>query len=131
MDTARLARALDVIGEIDVLRVDLTGTAGAPNARGRAFFSPTRGLFMSAYQLPALRAGRSYQLWLVLPNQAPISAGLLQVDANGSGSLTDRAAGAPAIPRSTVVTFAITDEPATGSAGPTTPILLAGSRKTE
>jgi len=35
------------------------------------------------------------------------------------------------VPRNTVLTLAITNEPASGSPGPTTPVLLAGNVKTE
>jgi len=130
-DSARLGRMVDVLTAPDVTRVELAGTSSAPTARAHAFWSRSRGLFVTADRLPALRSNRIYQLWLVLPNQAPISAGLLSVAANGSGSTLGTLPSSVSLPRATQATFAITEEPAAGSPAPTTPILLAGSTKTE
>jgi anti-sigma-K factor RskA len=130
-DSQRLARTVGVLTAPDVVRVDLAGTAGASAASGRAFFSPSRGLLFNADGLPALQAGRIYQLWMVLPNRAPVSAGLLGVGVGGSGTILAVLPADLAVPKGTAVTVAITNEPAAGSPGPTTPILLAGSTKTE
>src|SRR5262249_54900798 len=130
-DAGRLVRTVNVLTSPDLLRVDLAGTPGAATATGRAFWSRSRGLLFTADRLPALEAGRIYQIWLVLPKQPPISAGLLRVDNAGSGTTLGAVPGTLEVPRSTNVTVAITNEPAAGSPGPTTPILLAGSAKTE
>lgn len=130
-DSVRLVRTVNVLTSPDLLRVDLVGASGAPGSTGRAFWSRSRGLLFTADRLPALDAGRIYQLWLVLPARAPISAGLLRVDAGGSGTILGTLPADLTVPRATVVTVAITNEPAAGSPGPTTPILLAGNAKSE
>ena len=130
-DSLRWSRMVQVLTAPDLVRVDLAGTASAKTASGRAFWSRSRGLLLNADQLPALQASRIYQLWVVLPKSAPVSAGLFGVAANGSGTVLATLPASLAVPAATVITVAVTDEPAAGSAGPTTPILLAGSAKTE
>jgi len=130
-DSARSARLLDVLTASDVVRVSLVGTKGASAATGQAYWSPSRGLWFTAGGLPVLSPGRIYQLWLVLPRQAPVSAGLLAVNAQGTGTLLAPSPAAAGSSRAGGVTVAITDEPTAGSPGPTTPILLAGSAKPE
>jgi anti-sigma-K factor RskA len=130
-DSGRLVRTVNVLASPDLLRVDLAGTPGTTSATGRAFWSRSRGLLFTADRLPALGAGRIYQIWLVLPKQPPINAGLLTVDNAGSGTTLGALPSTLDVPRSTNVTVAVTNEPAAGSPGPTTPILLAGSARTE
>jgi anti-sigma-K factor RskA len=130
-DSVRLVRIVEVLTSPDLLRVDLAGTTGTSAASGRAFWSRSRGLLFSADRLPPLQAGRTYELWLVLPNKPPIGAGLLTVSAGGSGTLFATLPPDVAMPKAAVVTVAVTNEPTGGSPGPTTPILLAGSAKTE
>lgn len=76
------SQATDVLSAPDVVRVDLAGQADAPGARGRAFWSPTRGLVLAARDLPDLPQGRVYQLWVVTAS-AKVSAGVLRPDADG------------------------------------------------
>jgi hypothetical protein len=129
--SARSARLVDVLTAPDVVRVTLAGTKDGPNAKGQAYWSPSRGLWFNAEGLPVLSPGRVYQLWLVLPKQAPISAGLMAVNGLGAGTLLSNAPPNVGIPKPAVVTVAVTDEPASGSPAPTTAILLAGSAKPE
>jgi anti-sigma-K factor RskA len=129
-ELARSRLAMDVLTSPDVVSISLAGTDIATSATGEAFLSPARGLVFSADNLPALPAGRAYQLWLVLPGRVPLSAGLVGDGQAArvfavSGPLTD-----VTIPEATTVTFAVTDEPAAGSPGPTTPIVLAGTTQT-
>ncbi len=78
-------------------------------------------LLVSA-QLPPLASDQVYQLWVIAAEgAAPASAGVFTVDGNGFGLIAvGPGAAAPG------ATLAVTAEPAPGSAGPTTPILLAG-----
>jgi anti-sigma-K factor RskA len=92
-------------------------------ASGRAYWSPSRGLVFNAEQLPALTPGRVYQLWVLTPADATISAGVFTVAADGSASATFTLPPGASVPK----VVAVTNEPApAGSAGPTTPILLVG-----
>ena len=56
--------------------------AGRARDAARAFWSRSRGLVLTASNLPAPPPGRTYQLWFVTA-QAPVSAGLLKPDASG------------------------------------------------
>jgi anti-sigma-K factor RskA len=76
-----------------------------------------------AHRLPAPAAGRAYQLWLVTAS-AKISAGTFSPDAGGDAVVR----ATYALPATALAAVAVTDEPAAGSAQPTTaPLLLASS----
>lgn len=72
-----------VLAAPDLQRIDLAGQAVAPNASARAFWSRSRGLVFTASNLPPLASGKTYQLWVLAAQPAPISAGLLKPDPNG------------------------------------------------
>ena len=106
----------------DLTQVDLQGQQPvAPRASGRAFYSRSRGLIFTASDLPPLRSGRAYQLWVVTA-QSPVSAGLLDVDA--SGRVTQAFTPPPDLPRP--VAIAVTEEPAGGVPAPTGDKYLVG-----
>lgn len=93
--------------------VALAGTKTAPAAKARVFFNPaTHKVYVDVRSLPALPADKQYQLW-ALDKGKPIDAGVLTVaTASGEGlqHMKDIAS---------AQTFAMTVEPAGGSAGPT------------
>jgi anti-sigma-K factor RskA len=105
----------------DMTQVNLAGQQVAPRASGRAFLSRSRGMLFTASNLPPLPAGRSYQLWIVTAT-APVSAGLLQLDATG------RVAQAFETPTdlSAPVAVAVTIEPEGGMPAPTGDKYLVG-----
>jgi anti-sigma-K factor RskA len=106
----------------DLRQVDLQGQQPvAPRASGRAFYSRSRGLVFTASDLPPLRAGRSYQLWVVTA-QAPISAGLLDLDT--AGRVTQAFNTPPDLQNP--VAIAVTEEPAGGVPAPTGEKYLVG-----
>jgi hypothetical protein len=125
-DSARLSNTVNVLSAPNVIRVDLKGAAGAPDATGRAYVSTGRGLVFAANRLPPLGIGRVYQLWVIPPgSKVPQSAGVFSVDPAGASATF-----AVALPSGITQpgTVAVTDEPGpTGSTLPSTPILLAGS----
>ncbi|SRR6266540_3368391 len=111
-----------VLAAPDLARVDLAGQKAAPQASARAFWSRSRGLVFTASNLPPLRPGRVYQLWVVTA-QAPISAGLLRPDADGRVTAV---VNTPAdLPQP--VAMAVTDEPEGGVPAPTGDRYLVGS----
>jgi hypothetical protein len=118
----RAQAAVAILSAPDVARVDLAGQPVSPNASARAFWSRTRGMVFSASNLPPLPAGRTYQLWVVTA-QAPISAGLLTPDAQGSFNETFSTP--PDIPQP--VAMAVTIEPAGGMPSPTGEKYLVGT----
>jgi anti-sigma-K factor RskA len=129
VDSARLLHTLTIVNAPDMLRVSLEGSSAAPGAKGQAYWSRTRGLVVSAEQLPALQPGRIYQLWMVLAGQPPIGAGVFTLAANGATTIEGTLPANFTVPPGAQITVAVTNEPGNGSAAPTMPILLAGSGK--
>lgn len=101
--------------------------AGATNARqpyGRMFWDqPTNRWTFVAHNLPATAPGHTYQLWLVTRNQKKVSAGTFTPTASGSAIVRATYALAP----DSLAAIAVTNEPAGGSAQPTTTPLLVGA----
>jgi hypothetical protein len=115
--------AVAILTAPDVARVDLAGQQPvSPAASARAFWSRSRGMVFNASNLPPLPAGRTYQLWVVT-TQAPISAGLLTPDTQGSVSEVFNTP--PDIPQP--VAMAVTIEPAGGVPAPTGDKYLIGT----
>jgi anti-sigma-K factor RskA len=94
----------------------------APGASGRAFWSPAQGLVVAFENLPATSADRVYQLWVIPPGGAPISAALLDLQPDGR-ALALGAQGSAA--RAGVV--AVTLEPVGGVPTPTGDMIVVGT----
>jgi anti-sigma-K factor RskA len=118
VDESQHALAIAMAG--DVTRVALAGQPAAPQAAGAVLWSASRGLLFSASNLPALPAGRIYQLWYVT-SAAPVSAALAAPDAAGG----IQAVSGPVDVRPTA--FALTIEPAGGVPAPTGAFYLLGA----
>lgn len=99
-----------------VALAELSGAGG----RGTVLQSADGNLILAA-DLPPLAAGRVYQLWLIEGENAPVSGGVFTVGDDGYGLLTLAAGNSIA-----GATLAVTDEPAPGSPGPTSDILILG-----
>lgn len=121
-DYVTLRRAMDVMKAPDLLRVDLKGQPQAPDATGRAFWSHAVGLVFTAEHLPALPAGKVYQLWTITGTTAT-GAGVFTLDATGGASVNAPVPAGAARPDA----FGVTIEPAGGSATPSMPIVLLGA----
>lgn len=119
--SADVRTAALVLGAPDLLRVDLGSPAGTP-AKGRAFWSRSRGLVFTAVDLPPLPPGRVYQLWIV-GRAAPVSAAIFEPDA--AGRATAVVEPAPSLPDPAA--FAVTLEPAGGVPQPTGDRVLIGA----
>jgi anti-sigma-K factor RskA len=116
---------LAVLAAPDLARIELAGQPAAPQARARAFWSRSRGLVLTASNLPPPPPGRVYQLWVVTADR-PISAGLLEPNASGDVTATIQT---PAdLP--TPVAMAVTLEPAGGVPLPTGERYLLGTPAT-
>jgi anti-sigma-K factor RskA len=121
---ASAERQLSVLAAPDVAHVDLKGRAAAPRASARAMWSRSRGLLFAASDLPALPAGRTYQLWIISGRAAPISNGwVFKTDA--SGSVTTMFDTPATLPPPTAM--AVTIEPDGGTPAPTGAMTLVGS----
>jgi anti-sigma-K factor RskA len=102
--------------------VSLAGLPPAPSARARMLWHATAGGVFVADGLPAPPPGKAYQLWAIAGGNAPVSAGVFSVDANGTGSLSV----APLPGVSAVNAFAVTLEPAGGLPAPSGEMYLLG-----
>jgi hypothetical protein len=105
-----------------VALVQLHGTDGGQNGLGVALISENSKLAFFPANLPALPAGRTYQLWLIR-DKAPgvVSAGTFTGEATLQFANQELLSG--------VKTLAVTDEPAGGSAAPTGHKVLVGTPK--
>jgi anti-sigma-K factor RskA len=119
--TLRLQAA--VLMAPDMNKVDLAGQPVAPSAAARAFWSRSQGVVFAATKLPALPAGKTYQLWLVPASGAPLSAGLIAPDAHGNATV--HFATPPGTPDK-VAALAVTLEPEGGVPAPTGDKYLVG-----
>lgn len=76
---------------------------------------------LKVHRLPAAELGKDYQLWIIDPNSAaPVSGGVFTVKADGSATIHF----SPAQKVSSAAAFAVSMEPAGGSASPQGPIVL-------
>ena len=123
-DQTRFAQTTQVVErqlrqENEVLRDDefkavaLAGTKTAPSARARVLFNAaTHKVYVDVRSLPALPAGKQYQLWALDKGQ-PVDAGVLTAaTATGVGLQ-------PMKDIASAQTFAMTVEPTGGSVNPT------------
>ncbi len=112
---------LAIVTGPDVQQVDLDGQPLAPHASARALWNDTADMVFVTAGLPALPAGDIYQLWFMLPD-APVSAALVEPDADGHATVIFRVPGTVTLP----ATMAITVEPSGGMPAPSGDIYLLG-----
>jgi anti-sigma-K factor RskA len=118
----RLQQARSILAAPDLRRIDLAGQKAAPGASGRAFWSPAQGLVVAFDNLPATSPDRVYQLWVIPPGGAPISAALLDLQPDGRAIALGAQGSA-----SRVGTVAVTLEPAGGVPAPTGDMIVLGT----
>jgi anti-sigma-K factor RskA len=109
----------------DVQAVSVSGAGPHPSAKYFLDKRASRMVFV-ANALPPARAGRIYQLWGIEAGKSPVSLGTFNTDSGGR-ALTS--VGVPAGLR--IAITAVTDEPAGGSAQPTTTPFLAATWKSD
>lgn len=114
--------AMAVLTAPDLARIDLAGQADAPDARARAFWSRERGMVFSASKLPPPPPGKTYQVWVLTSDPAPLSAGLIEPDPQGHVDVVFATPPDIAQP----VAVAVTLEPAGGVPAPTGAKYLVG-----
>jgi len=123
----QLERAREVVSTLtstDALRVTLVAAQAPPQPQGKAIYVRERSsLIFLASNMPALPPQKSYELWLIPTNGAPIPAGMFKPDARGSATVVE-----PPLPGGVEAkAFAITVEPEQGSSAPTMPIVMMGA----
>lgn len=109
-DTSRLDEALSILNDPSTKDVSF----GVPNAKGRVFVSPDKGVVFMAANLPVIAKDRTFELWVIPTDGKPIPAGTFRGESDASaiyvrpGPVTNAAA------------VAVTIEPQGGSPQPTT-----------
>jgi hypothetical protein len=105
-------------------RVTLVALKTSPQPQGKAFYLKNRSsLVFVASNMPLLPAQKTYELWLIPVQGAPIPAGLFKPDAHGSATVVN-----PPLPAGTEAkAFAITVENEAGASTPTMPIVMMGA----
>jgi len=120
--SAEAQSQLAILVAPDLQRIDLQGQPQAPQASARAFWSRSRGLVFTASNLPAVPPGKTYQLWVLTKQPAPISAGLFRPDQQGRVAAMFETP--PDLPQP--IGMAVTIEPDGGVPSPTGDKYLVG-----
>jgi anti-sigma-K factor RskA len=112
---------IDMLGAKDTVVVSLAEQKQQPLGAARVLYNAKRGLLVYNGTLPPAPADKSYQLWLVPTNGAPISAGVFESSDGGTDRITAQ------VPVGTTAkAFAVTLEPRGGKPAPTGPFVLLG-----
>jgi anti-sigma-K factor RskA len=122
-DRQQIEKLVGVLAAPDTVTVKLASTGDAANASGLVRFNAKAGVVLYAADLPALSADKSYQMWLVPANGAPISAGLLGPGGHAWGNMWT----GEVPPNTQAKAFAVTIEPVGGMPQPTGPKVLLGA----
>jgi anti-sigma-K factor RskA len=109
-----LGRALNFLRDPQTRPASVRPGGNAP--RGTYFVNPQSGVMLIASNLPVPAAGRAYEMWVIPKGQAPRPAGVFRPDASGSAVHLQPGP----VDLETAAAFAITEEPESGSAAPTT-----------
>lgn len=122
--SARAHAILDLLTSPAAKHVVLTAAKSHPAPAARAVYLASQGaLLLQASNLNAVPGNKTYELWVIPANGAPIPAGLFRPDIAGNASVV-----LPSIPRGVEAkAFGITVEHAGGSSTPTAPIVLEGA----
>jgi anti-sigma-K factor RskA len=114
---------LQVLAGPGVQAVTLAGLGPSPGAKGRTYVNPsTHDALFYAFDLPALPADKTYQLWFIADGK-PVPAGVFAVDPRGTASL--RVQQVADVAR--IQAWAVTVEPLGGLPQPTGAMVLKGA----
>jgi hypothetical protein len=124
-ELAETRHQADLIAARETLVVPLWSQKGMPDVHGeghaRVLYNSKEGMMTYDGWLPSAPADKSYQLWLVPMNGAPISAGVFNPK---NGEMSHMMMKLPA--GVTAKAFAVSLEPAGGMPQPTGPMILVG-----
>jgi len=114
----RLEQAFTFLNQPETRQVNFGQGQPSP-PRGNFFLNPRMGVLLIASNLPALPAGKIYEMWVIPKGGAPRPAGLFQSGPQGTAMhiLSDAV--------DSNVTLAVTIEPESGSPAPTSNVLFA------
>ena len=121
VELARLNEAVALMNDPAARQV-VFGTDTAQPPRGRVFVNPKQGVLLLASNLPPAAAGKIYEMWLIPKGGKPVPAGLFQSESDGTALYLRKGA----VDIASMGVVAVTLEPESGSAQPTTtPIIVA------
>jgi anti-sigma-K factor RskA len=110
-----------VVAAPDTSTVTLQQQAGGPPGQAHVLYNARLGLIVYSGQISPAPAGKSYQLWLVPAQGAPVSVGLLDASQQNGAVVVQLH---PAV---AAQAFAVTLEPLGGRPQPTGPKVLVGA----
>ena len=116
---ARFERIRNILSAPETRAVSLEA---AQQPKVNAFWNESLGLVLAGSNLPAPDPGRTLQLWIVPKEGAPISVDVFQPSPDGAALLV----AGTSTPFDDAAALAISDEPAGGSAAPTTTPIWVG-----
>lgn len=124
--SADTRQVLDLLNARDAAQFSLVSTAAKPTPHVKTIYQQRTGqILLMASNLAPIPSNKSYELWLIPPQGAPIPAGLFKPSANGSAVMLPSAKQLPAGIEAKA--FAVTVEDQAGAATPTPPIVLKGA----
>ena len=116
------SHVLAMLNSRSTMRVRMMAGPAKREPQAEAIYSREQGrLLLMASNLRSLPAHKAYQLWILPMQGAPISAGMLKPDAQGSATMM-----CPQAPVVEAKGFALTVEPEEGSPAPTSNPVLVG-----
>jgi anti-sigma-K factor RskA len=122
----RLASMNQMLGadQLKLVALAVPKPEAEKNARGRILWDKEKKQWLVAvYDLMPPAAGRSYELWLIMPDQKKVSAMVFNTNVEGHAMIhVDLPTGITQI-----AVVAITDEPSAGSKQPTGQVHLVGN----
>lgn len=119
---SEFSKLAGVLRASDLVSYSLAGSGGAVNAHARAYVTQRNGMVFTADGLPALPAGKVYQLWVIVAAK-PVSVGTFSPDANGRVQAVMVTPNIAAMPAAVAVTL----EPTGGLPQPSTTPILVGT----
>jgi anti-sigma-K factor RskA len=122
-DREQIEKLVGALAAPDTVTVKLAGVGDAADSSGLVKFNAKEGILLYAAELPPLPADKSYQMWVVPADGAPIGAGLLGPGGHAWGNMWT----AEVPPNTQAKAFAVTIEPAGGMPQPTGPKVLLGA----
>ena len=114
--------AMAIMTAPDMARIDLAGQPEAPDASARGSGAASAAWSSARRSLPPPPPGKTYQVWVVTTDPAPVSAGLIEPDPQGRVDVVFATPPDIAQPKAVAVTL----EPAGGMPAPTGAKYLVG-----
>ena len=119
--TAQARETLAILNEPETRQIVFGQSAPVP-PQGRVLVNAKHGVMLLASNLPQAPAGKTYELWVIPKGGSPKPSGLFQSDVHGAAMYVS----AGPVEMSRLGAVAVTLEPETGSATPTTtPVIVA------